>query len=153
MNASAAVRGLFGMPRAGPAFRRIEAGEDAERQCGWDPRVESSRNILGRDDHTTPQRSAATRQHYGIRSPYFIPATFFYQLRSGVTPHVCQIVALSESTGYRFVDWLRMFGFDLRHIPRLQIRLHAQRTVLVTPMEDCFEPLLPPLSFAYERGA
>jgi hypothetical protein len=62
-------------------------------------------------------------------------------------------VALSESTGYRFVDWLRMFGFDLRQIPRLQIRLHAQRTVLVTPMEDCFEPLLPQLSFAYERGA
>ena len=51
-------------------------------------------------------------------------------------PHVCQIVALSENTGYRFADWLRMFGFDLRQIPRLQMRLHPERTVLVTPVDD-----------------
>jgi hypothetical protein len=152
MNASAAVRGLFGMPRAGPAFRRIEAGEDAERQCGCDDRVESIRNILCQDGHTVTQLSAATRRRYGSRSPYFIPATFLYQLRNGVTPHVCQMVALSESTGYRFVDWLRMFGFDLRQIPRLQICLHPQRTILVTPMEDCFEPFLPQPSLFDERG-
>ena len=151
MNASAAVRGLFGMPRAGPAFRQIEAGEDAERQCGWNTRVESIRNILCQDGRTTTQLSAATRRRYGSRSPYFVPETFLYQLRSGVTPHVCQIVALSESTGYRFVDWLRIFGFDLQQIPRLQIRLHSQRTVLVTPMEDCFEPFQPQPSFGYER--
>src|SRR5450755_3197726 len=128
MNATAAVRGLFRMPRAAPAFRRIQAGEDAERQSGWEARAESVRNILCLDGHTITQLSAATRRCYGSGSPYFIPATFLYQLRSGVTPHVCQIVALSESTGYRFVDWLRMFGFDLQQIPRLQIRLHSQRT-------------------------
>src|ERR1700738_3815476 len=153
MDASAAVHGLFRISRAGPAFRRSEAGEDATPQCGWDARAESIRNILSQEGRTITQLSAATRRRYGSNSSYFVPATFLYQLRSGVTPHVCQIVALSESTGYRFVDWLRMFGFDLRQIPRLQIRLHAQRTVLVTPMEDCFEPLLPQLSFAYERGA
>lgn len=141
------------MPRAGPAFRRIQAGEDAERQCGWDPRVESIRNILCQDGRTITQLSAATRRRYGSNSPYFVPETFLYQLRSGVTPHVCQIVALSESTGYRFVDWLRIFGFDLQQIPRLQVRLHPQRTVLVTPMEDCFEPFQPQPSFGYERVA
>lgn len=142
MNASAAVHGLFRMPRAGPAFRRIEGGEDAERQCGWDARVESIKDILCQDRHTITELSAATRRRYGSRSPYFIPASFLYQLRSGVTPHVCQIVALSESTGYRFFDWLRIFGFDLQQIPRLQIRLHPQRTILITPMEDGFEPFL-----------
>jgi hypothetical protein len=151
MNASAAVHGLFRTPRAGPAFRRRQLGEDAVPLCGWDARVETIRNILRQDGCTVTQLSAATCRRYGSRSPYFIPASFLYQLRSGVTPHVCQIVALSEGTGYRFADWLQMFGFDLRQIFQLQIRLHSQRTVLVTPMKDCFEPFLPQPVPGYER--
>ena len=120
MNATAAVRALYRIPRAGPSFRRIETGEEAAQRCGWGARVESIRNILNQEGLTLTQLSAATRRRYGSRSPYFIPATFLYHLRTGITPHVCQIVALSENTGYRFADWLRMFGFDLRQIPRLQ---------------------------------
>ncbi|MGZ4730531.1 MAG: hypothetical protein ACXVZH_00170 [Terriglobales bacterium] len=89
------------------------------------------------------QLSAATRRRYGSKSPFFIPATFLYKIKSGVTPHVCQIVALSESTGYRFVDWLRLFGFDLQQVLRLQMRLHIERTVLVTPNEEWFQSSLP----------
>jgi hypothetical protein len=150
MNATAAVRGLYRIPRAGPSFRGIETGEEAASRCGWGARVESVRNILSQDGRTITQLSAATRRRYGSRSPYFIPATFFYQLRTGVTPHVCQIAALSESTGYRFADWLRMFGFDLQQIPRLQMRLHPERTVLVTPMEDGFDPFQRPPSLDYQ---
>lgn len=140
MNATAAVRGVSRIPRAGPWFRGIETGEEAAPQSGWGERVECIRNILSQEGHTITQLSAATRQRYGSRSPYFIPATLFYQLRTGVTPHICQIVALSESTGYRFTDWLRMFGFDLQQIPRLQMGLHPERTVLLTPMEDWLDP-------------
>ncbi len=139
MNATAAVRGLYRIPRAGPSFRGIETGEEAAPDAGWGARVESVRNILSQDWRTITQLSAATRRRYGSQSPYFIPATFFYQLRTGVTPHVCQLAALSESTGYRFADWLRIFGFDLQQIPRLQMRLHPERTVLVTPMEGHLE--------------
>ena len=139
MNATAAVRGLYRIPRAGPSFRGIETGEEAAPRAGWGARVESVRNILSQDWRTITQLSAATRRRYGSHSPYFIPATFFYQLRTGVTPHVCQLAALSESTGYRFADWLRIFGFDLQQIPRLQMRLHPERTVLVTPMEGHLE--------------
>lgn len=152
MNASAAVPGWLGPTRAGYSFRHIEAGEDAAPVCDWVTRVDGLRNILGRDGHTITQLSAATRRRYGSRSPYFIPPSFLYRLRSGVTPHVCQIVALSESTGYRFVDWLRIFGFDLHQIPRLQVRLHPQRTTLVTPMEDCFGPFRPRPSLGHERN-
>ena len=152
MSASAAVRDLFRIPRAGPPFRRLETGEDTGRRCPWGDRVESIRNILSQGGQTITQLSAATLRRYGSRSPYFIPATFLYQLRAGVTPHVCQIVALSESTGYRFVDWLRMCGFDLRQIPRLQMRLHSERTVLVTPMEDSLDPFQPQPSFVYDRA-
>ena len=93
------------------------------------------------------QLSAATRRRHGSKSPYFIPVTFLYKVRSGFTPHVCQIVALSESTGYRFTDWFRVFGFDLRQVLRLQMRLHTERTVLVTPDEEWFQPSPEPSSY------
>ena len=147
MNAPAAVRGLFRIPRAGPPLRWIEAGEEPAHGCDWDARVESVRNILARCGYTVTQLSAATRRRYGSRSPFFIPATFLYKIKRGITPHVCQVVALSESTGYRFADWLRMFGFDLRQVPRLQMRLHTERTVLITPDEEWSQPSPPPLPY------
>ena len=42
--------------------------------------------------------------------------------------------SLSQCTGYRFLDWMRLLGFDLHQIPRLQVQLHPERTVLVTPV-------------------
>ena len=84
--------------------------------------------------HTVTQLSILSRQRYGSASPYFIPPTFLYKLRSGVTPHICQIASLSQCTGYRFLDWMRLLGFDLHQIPRLQVQLHPERTVLVTPV-------------------
>lgn len=147
MNATAAVRGLFRIPRAGPSTGWIEAGEDTAHRCDWDARAESIKNVLARCGYTVTQLSAATRRRHGSKSPYFIPVTFLYKVRSGITPHVCQIVALSESTGYRLTDWFRMFGFDLRQVPRLQMRLHTERTVLVTPDEEWFQPSPDPSSY------
>jgi hypothetical protein len=150
MNATAAVRGLFRIPRAGPPLGWIEAGEDPSHGCDWDARAESIKNVLARCGYTVTQLSDATRRRYGIKSPFFIPATFLYKIRSGITPHVCQIVALSESTGYRFPDWLRMFGFDLRQVHRLQMRLHTERTVLVTPDEEWLRTLPPPSPYYHD---
>ena len=151
MNATAAVRGLFRTPRAGPIFRRIEVAEDDPTPSGWQARTDNIRNILGQSGHTVAGLSALTRDRFGMSSPYFIPPTFLYKLRNGITPHVCQIAALSESTGYRFVDWLQLFGFDLYQIPRLQMRLHAERTVLVTPIDDGREFFLPGTYSGYEN--
>ena len=111
MNATAAVRGLFRIPRAGPSPGWIEAGEDPAHRCDWDARAESIKNVLARCGYTVTQLSAATRRRHGSKSPYFIPVTFLYKVRSGITPHVCQIVALSESTGYRLTDWFRDVRF------------------------------------------
>ena len=143
MNASAALNGGLRIPRVGPVFPRIKADGEAAPQCARAAQAESIRNILSQGGYTVAHLSAATRKRYGTGSPFFIPSTFLYKLRSGVTPHVCQVVALSESTGYRFVDWLRLCGFDLQQIPNLQVRLHTERTVLVTPIEDCIESFLP----------
>jgi hypothetical protein len=130
MNASAAVRGLLQIPFARPAFPQGGAGESE-----WYSSVQNIKNILSQAGYTISQLSASTGRRYGIRSPFFIPPTFLYKLRSGVTPHICQIVALSDCTGYRFVDWMKICGFDLQQIPRLQLRLHSERTVLITPTE------------------
>lgn len=150
MNVSATMRGWFGIPRAGPAFRPGGAGGRSTQECEWDDRVESIRSILRQGGHNVTQLSAATGRRYGTRSPYFIPAAFLYKLRSGITPHVCQILALSESTGYCFVDWLRIFGFDLHQIPRLQMQLHTEQTVLITPSDGCPGWLQPGPSSPYE---
>jgi hypothetical protein len=143
MNATAAVRGLFRTPRAGPGFREIDASEIDPRQWIWQARADNVRSILYQSGLTIAGLSAATRERFGIGSSYFIPPTFLYKLRCGITPHICQIAALSESTGYRFVDWLYSVGLDLHQIPRLQMRLHTERTVLVTPVESGRDFFLP----------
>src|ERR1700704_3472129 len=100
MSAPAAARSLFRIPFT--AFRQIEAGEKAALKHGSNPgfdqaRVQSIAKILRTSGYTVAQLSARTRIQYGTGSPYFIPTTFLYKLRSGVTPHICQIAALSES--------------------------------------------------------
>src|SRR3984893_407663 len=150
MSASVAVRGWLRIPLAGPAFRHTEVREDATPECCSDARVESVRKILAQGGHNVAGLSLASRQRYGTGSPYFIPPTFLYKLSSGITPHLRQIVALSEITGYRFLDWMRVCGFDLHQIPRLQVRLHTERTVLVTPIE--FQNSFLPESWASDES-
>jgi hypothetical protein len=135
MSALAAAPGLVGIPLTGAAFRQTGASEGPLRKDDSRVRAQSIANILRQSGYTVAELSTRTRKRHGSRSPYFIPPTFLYKLRSGVTPHICQIVALSESTGYAFVDWMRIFGFDMQQIPRLQVQLHPERTVLVTPIE------------------
>jgi hypothetical protein len=77
--------------------------------------------------------SARTRGRFGEKSPYFISRTFLYKQTSGVTPHICQVVALSEITGYRFDDWMKLCGFDLTLIPGMQLIIPNERTKMVTP--------------------
>ena len=85
--------------------------------------------------------SVLTSVHFGKRTPYFIPPTFLYRHIRGTTPHICQIVALSQITGFRFADWMNLFGFDLKLIFALQLRLHSERTATVTPSP--FAPAAP----------
>lgn len=134
MGAPGAVRGLYRFAVSN-AFRQSKAGENAAPQYGCGVPADKVKSILSLAGYSVTQLSASTGRQYGARSPYFIPPTFLYKLRSGITPHVCQVAALSEITGYRFVDWMHICGFDLRQIPRLQTRLHSERTVLITPVE------------------
>jgi hypothetical protein len=101
----------------------------------WDQGIcaRRARQVLRRMGLTMTDVSVLTTMHFGKKTPYFIPPTFLYKQKRGITPHVCQIVALSRITGYRFADWMNLFGFDLRLIPHLQVTLHTERTAIVTP--------------------
>jgi hypothetical protein len=70
---------------------------------------------------------------YGKDTPYYVPPTFLYKTRIGITPHICQLVALSQVTGYRFADWMSLCGFDLRWILSLQLEVHGERTAMIAP--------------------
>lgn len=91
------------------------------------------KHVLKRAGLTVCQASALTSMRYGKNTPYHVPPTFLYKIRSGITPHVCQLVALSQVTGCRFSDWMNLCGFDLRLILSLQLEVHTERTALITP--------------------
>jgi hypothetical protein len=96
-------------------------------------RAKQIRQVLKRTGLTVCQASALTGMRYGRNTPYHVPATFLFKIRNGITPHVCQLVALSQVTGCRFSDWMNLCGFDLRLIPSLQLQIHSERTALITP--------------------
>src|ERR1041384_108646 len=85
---------------------------------------------------TMVELSARTRMRFGEESPYFIPPTFLHKQRAGITPHICQVVALSEITGYRFTDWMKLWGFDLGLILELQLKIPNERTIILAPGRD-----------------
>lgn len=82
--------------------------------------------------------SARTKMRFGEKTPYFIPQTFLYKQKTGITPHICQVAALSAITGFRFSDWLSLCGFDFRLILALQLKIPNGRTTVLTPFRDRF---------------
>ena len=81
--------------------------------------------------HSLPGIPAIGRL-YGRSSPYFLPHNLYYDLRAGsFRPSIHQILALSRISGYRVADWLRVFGYNLEDITRLQILLPSKRTIVL----------------------
>ncbi len=97
--------------------------------------AERTRQLIVGADLSVSEISRLTRAKYGADSSYFIADTFISTIRKGVSPHICQIVALSDATRLPFADLMQHFGFDLRQMTRLQMKLHPDRTVLITPNE------------------
>lgn len=130
--ARAKVCDLVRLPLEKSAFYNVDLS--IESTPTWDQRICAAevRHVLRRMALTMTDVSSLTSTRYGKKSAYFIPRTFLYRQRQGGTPHICQIVALSQITGYRFIDWVKIYGFDLRLIPALQLRIHTERTSIVT---------------------
>lgn len=69
---------------------------------------------------------------FGHASPYVLPHNLYYELKVGTfSPSLQQLFALSKISNYKMTDWIRIFGFDLEQIPRLQVLLPTKRTIIV----------------------
>lgn len=89
-------------------------------------------SILNRAKLSLHQVSLRSEALYGRRSPHFIPHNLYQGLENdGFSPSLHQLFALSHISGYRLEDWFRVFGFLLENVPRLQLQLPRERTVLL----------------------
>lgn len=104
----------------------VGKGSTASAECS--AKVQQVLRQLGL---TVTDISSLTQNRYGKDTPYFIPSSFQHKLRRGITPRVCQIVALSQITGYRFSDWMSICGFDPRLILDLQLQIENERTTII----------------------
>ena len=94
--------------------------------------AERVRSILRSKHLTLSKVSLLSAAPFGRSSRYFLPHTLYHEFRLGTfSPSLHQVFALSQVSGYRFFDWLRVLGCDLEDIPRLQVLLPSKRTTLL----------------------
>ena len=94
--------------------------------------AERLRSILASKRLTLSKVSQVSAARFGRSSAYFLPHTLYRELRMGTfSPSLHQMFALSQVSGYRLSDWLRVLGCDLENIPRLQVLLPSKRTMLI----------------------
>jgi len=100
-------------------------------RAGW-ALAERVKSILETKDLTLHAVSQKSESIFGHGSPFVLPHNLYYELKTATfTPSLYQLFALSKISDYRMADWLRVFGFDLEQIPRLQILLPAKRTLIL----------------------
>ncbi len=99
---------------------------------------ERVKRVLASKGLNLSQVSKQTEVLYGKSSLFFIPHNLYHEFSRGAfSPRLHQIFAFSTITGYRFHDWLRVFGFGPENITREQVLLPAKRTVLIdSALED-----------------
>ena len=99
---------------------------------GGDDVAERVRSVLASKKLTLARVSRASAARFGRSSPYFLPHTLYHEFRLGTfSPSLHQVFAFSQISGYKLSDWLRVLGFDLEDIPRLQVLLPSKRTTLL----------------------
>ena len=88
------------------------------------------RSILASRRLSLADVSRASRSRFPGNRLHHILHNFYSAISRGrFTPNVYQVVTLSVLSGYRFTDWLKLFGFSLDHVSRFQILFPALRTV------------------------
>ena len=99
--------------------------------------AERVKSILATKRLTLHQASQSAATLFGRGSPYYLPHNLYYDLSHGhFSPSLFQLVAFSRISNYRLRDWLRVFGFDIEAIPRLQIQFRSKRTALLESSVD-----------------
>lgn len=106
--------------------------------------VEQVKSILASRRLTLYEVSRRSVAVFGRRSPHYIPHNLYYDLRRETfSPSLFQLFSLSQISGYRLTDWMRVFGFQAEWIPSLQIQIPSKRTILVDSSLDDPNALIP----------
>jgi len=132
MSALGAVCGIQEWPgHATPLLGAFALHSETLPRFGAPPAELQLRALLKRTGLSITQLSVATRRLYGGSTSFFIPATFLYKVRAGITPHLCQLAALSHVTGIPFWECMRTCGLDVQLISTVQLCLQRSQTVLL----------------------
>jgi transcriptional regulator with XRE-family HTH domain len=99
-------------------------GAPADRQAT----AQAVRERLRLKGFTLYRLAALARTRYPQQSAFHIRRNFSFPLRSGLSPTFQQVLAFSQLTGSPLWDWLRIFGFSLADIPRIQALVARPRT-------------------------
>jgi transcriptional regulator with XRE-family HTH domain len=92
--------------------------------------VDKIRSLLAARGLSLADVSRKSRPGPLYSSLHHIPHNLYDAIRRRqFTPSIYQIAALSLLSGYRFVDWLELFGLSLDNVPRFQVIFSAVRTV------------------------
>jgi hypothetical protein len=102
---------------------------------------DSIRSLLSLRGLSLAEVSRQSRVRFPNDSLLWIPPNFYDALHhASFTPSLHQLFALSVLTGYRLVDWLRLFGFSFDAAVRFQAAWPRYRTVeLDTTVYDTIE--------------
>jgi hypothetical protein len=99
--------------------------------------AERVKSILATKQLTLHQASQTSATLFGRGSPYYLPHNLYYDLSHGhFSPSLFQLVVFSRISNYRLRDWLRVFGFEIEAIPRLQIQFRSKRTAFLESSVD-----------------
>lgn len=91
---------------------------------------DSIRSLLSSRGLSLAEVSRQSRVRFPNDSLLWIPPNFYDALHhASFTPSLHQLFALSVLTGYRLVDWLRLFGFSFDAAVRFQAAWPRYRTV------------------------
>lgn len=92
--------------------------------------VDKIRSLLAARGLSLAQVSRKSRSGRPYGPLHHIPHNLYDSIRKRrFTPSIYQVVALSLLSGYRFVDWLELFGISLDNVSRFQASFSAFRTV------------------------
>lgn len=116
----------------------------------YEATAKAVREMLRTKAFTLYRVAARTRARYPQQPAFHIRRNFYSQLRSGLSPSFQQVLALSELTGSRLWDWLRVFGLSLADIPHMQAVLTSPRTLLID--KNLIDPQSPIPFLRYRRA-
>ena len=94
--------------------------------------VRRIRSILATRGMNLADAARRSREEFPDDKRFHVPSNLYYVIeRTGFSPGIHQLYALSRLSNYRLVDWFGVFGLALDDIPRLQTVLPARYTTLI----------------------